>query len=301
MTSKAIVWEELTLDAALDLAEKRGIIIFPVATTEAHGYHLPLGTDTFTAEWIALELSRRTGLPALVPTPVRAGASPTFHYDRNGDPIPGTLAVSHSTLHAFLKDIIRGIWASGFRKVVIVQGHGQEPNFQVITHEVATELRREGKSIFIAAATYWELAAETLRREVTAPFYHSGEEETSNILFTRPELVKIEQSAGKELVPLIDKSLLKKSITQDESETFQVFDIAQIIPIPEPGHRSAGGIGTTEQIRSASAEKGSKVLHRALERYLDLIRDLEEHYAPNEVPGVDVKQRPDAKRFNVNY
>lgn len=301
MAEQAILWEELTLDTALDLAEKRGIIIVPVATTEAHGNHLPLGTDTFTAEWIALELSRKTGLPALVPTPVRAGASPTFHYDRKGDPIPGTLAVSHSTLHALLKDIIRGLWATGFRKVIIIQGHGQEPNLQVITHEVATELRRENKDIFIAAATYWELAAETLRREVTTPFYHSGEEETSNILFTRPDLVKIEQSTGKEFVPLIAKSLLKKSITQDETETFQVFDIAQVLPIPEPGHKSSGGIGTTEQIRSASAAKGEKVLTRAVERYLDLIRDLEEYYAPKEVPGVDVKQRPGAKRFSVDY
>ncbi|WP_312334343.1 creatininase family protein [Anaerospora hongkongensis] len=301
MSEHAVLWEELTLDDALELAEKRGIIIVPVATTEAHGNHLPLGTDTYTAEWIALELSRKTGLPALVPTPVRAGASPTFHYDRKGDPVPGTLAVSHSTLHAFLKDIIRGLWTSGFRKVIIIQGHGQEPNLQVITQEVATELRREDKSIFIAAATYWELAAETLRREVTTPFYHSGEEETSNVLFVRPELVKLEKSIGKELVPLIDKSLLKKSITQDETETFQVFDIAQMIPIPEPGHRSAAGIGTTEQIRSATAEKGSKVLHRAVERYLDLIRDLEENYAPQEVPGADVKQRPAAKRFTVNY
>ncbi|MBP2660445.1 MAG: creatininase [Firmicutes bacterium] len=88
--SKPIIWEELTLDTALELSKERGIIIFPVATTEAHGNHLPLGTDTFTAEWIALELSKLTGLPAVVPTPVRAGASPTFHYDTKGDPLPGT-------------------------------------------------------------------------------------------------------------------------------------------------------------------------------------------------------------------
>lgn len=301
MSKKAVLWEELTLDKAAELAEKRGIIIFPVATTEAHGNHLPLGTDTFTAEWIAEELSRITGIPVLSPTPIRAGTSPTFHYDTKGDPLPGTLAISQNTMHNLIKDIIRGLWVVGFRKIIIVQGHGQEPNFQVITHEVATELRREGKPLFIAAATYWELAAETLRREVSTPFYHSGEEETSNVLWVRPELVKIENTAGKELNPLIDKSLLKKSITQDETETFQVFDIAQIIPVPAPGHKSTGGIGTTEQIKSASAEKGKKVLTRAVERYLDLIRDLERYYAPNEVPGVDVRERPAEARFEVNY
>lgn len=296
-----VIFEELTIDAAFDIAQKRGIIVFPVATTEAHGDHLPLSTDTITAEWIALELSRRTGLPVLAPTPIRAGASPTFHYDTNGVPIPGTLAVSHQTLFLLLKDILRGLWATGFRKIVIVQGHGQEPNFQVITHEAATDLRREGKNLFIAAATYWELAAETLRREVSTPFYHSGEEETSNVLFARPDLVKLDRVAGKELSPLIDKSLLKRSITQDETETFQVFDIAQVIPVPQPGHLSRAGIGSTEAILSASAEKGRKVLGRAAERYLDLIRDLEEYYAPEEVPGIDVRTRPEAKRFTVDY
>jgi len=299
--SKPIIWEELTLDTALELSKERGIIIFPVATTEAHGNHLPLGTDTFTAEWIALELSKLTGLPAVVPTPVRAGTSPTFHYDTKGDPLPGTFAVSHSTLHSYVRDIVRGLWTSGFRKVIIIQGHGQEPNFQVITHEVATELRREGKPIFIAGATYWELAAETLRTELTTPFYHAGEDETSNILYVRPDLVKLDQAEGAELVPLIDKSLLKYSITQDSTETFQVFDISQPIAVHEPGHVGSRGIGTTEQILSSTAEKGSKVLNRAVERYLDFIRDLELHYAPQEVPGVDVTKRPAAPRFTVNY
>lgn len=299
--TQPVIFESLTLDAAVDLAKTRGIIIFPVATTEAHGDHLPLGTDTYTAEWIAEELSRRTGLPVLSPTPIRAGASPTFHYDLNGDPIPGTLAVSQQTLFALVKDILRGLWATGFRKVIIVQGHGQEPNFQVIAHETATELRREGKPLFIAAATYWELAAETLRRELSTPFYHSGEEETSNVLFVRPDLVKLDKVTGKTFKPLIDKSLLKRSITQDETETFQVFDIAQVIPVPQPGHLSRGGLGSTEEILTASAEKGRKVLERATERYLDLIRDLEEHYAPREVPGIDVRERPAEKRFTVDY
>lgn len=299
--TQPVLFEELTLDAAVESAKTRGIIIVPVATTEAHGDHLPLSTDTITAEWIGLELSRRTGLPVLAPTPIRAGTSPTFHYDRNADPIPGTLAISHQTMFLLIKDILRGLWATGFRKIIIIQGHGQEPNFQVIAHETATELRREGKNLFIAAATYWELAAETLRREVSTPFYHSGEEETSNILFTRPDLVKLDKVSGKPFNPLIDRSLLKRSITQDETETFQVFDIAQVIPIPEPGHLSRGGIGRTEDILTASAEKGRKVLERAVDRYLALIRDLETHYAPNEVPGVDVRTRPEAPRFDVAY
>ncbi len=299
--SSPIRFEELTVDAAADLAHVRGIIIFPVATTEAHGDHLPLCTDTITAEWIGLELSRRTGLPVLAPTPIRAGAHHTVHYDTEGDPIAGTIAISYQTLYHLMKDILRGLWAIGFRKIVFIQGHGQEPHFQVIAQEVTTELRREGKNLFIAAATYWELAAETLRREVTTPFFHAGEEETSNMLFARPELVQMDRVSGHELRPLLDKSLLKRSITQDETETFQIFDIAPVIPLSNHGEVHHAGIGTTEAILSASAEKGRKVMERAMQRYLDLIRDLEEYYAPKEVPGVEPRTRPIAKRFSVSY
>jgi len=296
-----VLFEELTLDAALELAQTRGIIIFPVATTEAHGNHLPLGTDTFTAEWIAKELSSITGLPALVPTPIRTGASPTFHYDTKGNPILGTLAISHRTMQALIKDICRGLWSTGFRKIIIVQGHGQEANFQVIAHEVATDLRRENKSLFIAAATYWELAAQILRETLNTPFYHAGEEETSNVLFARPDLVKKDAITGKELQTLLDKSILKRAITHDETETFSVMDVASFLTIPEVGQIKSAGVGSIENIKSASAEKGQKVLTRAMERYLALIRDLETHYAPQEVPGIDVRERPESPRFTVDY
>ena len=298
---EAILYEELTLDKALGLAETRGIIIWPVATTEAHGDHLPLATDTFTAEWIAKELSRITGLPALVPTPIRAGASPTFHYDTHGDPIRGTLAISHSTMHALIKDITRGLWSAGFRKVVIIQGHGQEPNFQVLAHEVSTELRREGKPMFIAAATYWELAAQTLRETLNTPFFHAGEEETSNMMFVRPDLVRMEAMKGKEPEPLLDRALLKRATTHDETETFAIWDVASSMPIPEKGELKSAGVGRPEDIKTASPEKGKKVLTSAMETYLALIRDLEMYYGPQEVPGVDVRKRPGSPRFKVDY
>ncbi len=76
--------------------------------------------------------------------------------DVNGDPLAGTLAVGHDTMHHLIKDLCRGLWSAGFRKLIFIQSHGQEWNFETIAHEVATELRREGKALFIAAATYWD-------------------------------------------------------------------------------------------------------------------------------------------------
>ncbi len=296
-----IRYEEQTLDVIVKLAKERGIIIVPAATTEGHGYHLPTGTDTFIAEWISGELSKITGLPTLMPTPIRLGCSPTIHFDRNGDPLVGTLAIGHDTMQRLCLDLCRGLYVAGFRKVIIVQGHGQEWNFQAIAQEVATLLRREGKGLFIAAGTYWELARKAIEETIDQPFWHAGEWESSAVLCARPDLVKMDQATGEVRIPLIDKTLIKRSVAQDESEAFALQDVAQWNPIPEPGELHPGGVGLTEKIKTASSEKGKFVLERALSKYLALIRDLEMYYAPDEVPGIDVKRRPSEPRFTVSY
>ena len=296
-----VVFENLNLIEAVTLAKERGIILVPVATTEGHGNHLPLKTDTMIAEYLGEELSKATGIPALLPTPLRLGCSPTFHWDINGDPITGTLAISHATMHAVVKDLCRGLWACGFRKVVFVQTHGQEWNMQTIVHEVCTELRRENKKLWIAGATYWELCRQKIEDKVSAPFWHAGEWETSAALSIDRSLVHKERIEGKVRTPLIDKKLIKRSVCMDESEAFAVQDVASWVNIPLPGELHEFGVGSTEAIQSASAEKGGEVLAHALEKYLALLRDLETYYAPDEVPGVDILQRPEKPRFHVDY
>lgn len=301
MRDKPVLFEEMNLTEAVTIAKERGIILVPVATTEGHGDHLPLSTDTLIGEYICAELSKQTGLPALLPTPIRLGCSPTFHWDLNGDPMPGTLAVSHGTMHGLIKDLCRGLWSCGFRKIILVQSHGQEWNLQTIVHEACTELRRENKNLWLCGATYWELCRAAIEEVISAPFWHAGEWETSAVKCIAPQLVRDEKIQGKVRVPLIDKRLIKRSVCMDESEALAVQDVASWVNIPEPGELHEFGVGPTEAIQSASGEKGKKVLDRAVGNYLKLLRDLETHYAPGEVPGVDVLSRPEKPRFSVSY
>ena len=294
-------YEDLTLDKAKEIADTRGIILVPAATTEGHGNHLPLSTDSLIAEYLCAELSKRTGLPAMIPSPIRCGCSPSFHWDTKGNPMFGTLAIRHSTMHALVSDLCRGLWARGFRKIIFVQSHGQEWNFQTIVHEVATELRREGINLFIVGATYWELCRKEIEQYISAPFWHADEWETSAAKFIRPDLVVPEAAEGMNRTVHFDKSIMKRSVCMDESDAFAVQDVASWCNIPVPGELHSGGVGTKESIDSATAEKGERVLSAAIERYLVLLRDLERYYAPNEVPGIDVTERSAEPRFTVDY
>jgi len=297
----AIRFENLSLDKAVEYAKTRGIIIVPAATTEGHGYHTPLGTDTFIAEYIAGRLSEATGIPALLPSPIRCGCSPTFHFDMKGDPMVGTLAISHMTMQTYIKDLVRGLWSTGFRKIIFVQTHGQEWNFQTIVQEVATEMRREGKYVYMEGGTYWELCRKSLEKEIKAPFWHADEWETSAMLHICPELVRMDAIEGISRVPHIDKSLMKRSVCMDESEAFAVQDIASWVNIPEVGEIHDFGVAPREAILSATAEKGKKVLDVAYEKYLLLLRDLESYYLPEEVPGATQRNRPEKPIRVVNY
>ncbi len=299
--AEVIKLEELSVDEAVRLARERGIVIVPIATTESHGNHLPLATDTLFAEYIGRELSKKTGLPAMVPTPLRLGCSPTFHYDIRGDQNVGTLAVSHATLQQLVLELCRGLYMMGFRKVVFIQAHGQPNNMRVICHEVATQLRREGKALFLAGATYWELARQHIEKLMDEPFFHADQHETSCCLHVRPDLVKLEGAFGARDEPLIDRSLTKRSGMSDETETFSIWDVASYVAIPEPGEVHHGGKGSTVAISASEAGRGEKALARAVERYLDLIRDLERHYHPQEVPGVDVRARRKEPLREVSY
>ncbi len=90
-------------------------------------------------------------------------------------------------------------------------------------------------------------------------------------------------------------------MTQDATETFAVQDIASGVSIPEPGEIHDWGGRSTEQIASATANKGMKVLTRAVERYVALIRDLEMFYAPSEVPEWMCASDRSRPRFDVDY
>jgi creatinine amidohydrolase len=89
--------------------------VLPVGSTEQHGL-LSLGVDAILAERVALDAAEPLGVPVYPVMPF--GCAPYF------SAFPGSISLKVETLLAVARDVIGSMHASGFRRVLIVNGHG---------------------------------------------------------------------------------------------------------------------------------------------------------------------------------
>ncbi len=181
-----LTWEAFRdrVPGTIDLA------IVPTGTIEAHG-GLPLGTDTLIAEAIAAELAPR--LEALVAPPVAYGVTNTLL------PYPGSTTVSSATFEAYLFEAAAGLVDAGFRRMILLNGHGGQ------SHEVAEVVRRlwAEKRAFAMAVEWWG-PAEPVRREIYGETIsgHAGIGENALVQAIAPELVDAARSLSIRRAPI---------------------------------------------------------------------------------------------------
>jgi len=106
-------------------------LILVVGATEQHAY-LSLLTDIKIPMALADSASQATGV--LVAPPLNFGVSPYFLA------YPGTLSLRVSTLIAAMEDIVRSAYGHGFRRILILNGHGGNSPARNQLHEVNNAL-----------------------------------------------------------------------------------------------------------------------------------------------------------------
>jgi len=153
------------------------LVIVPVGTVEAHGA-IPLGTDTLIPEAMSDELASR--FDALIAPSVPYGVTNTLL------PYPGSTTVSSATFRAYLFEAAAGLVDAGFKRVVLLNGHGGQSSE---VGEVVARLWNE-KRAYAVAIEWWGMAlkasAEIYPGTVSG---HAGVEETAMILAIDPKLV----------------------------------------------------------------------------------------------------------------
>lgn len=149
------------------------LAVVPVGSTEQHGPHAPLGTDTLAAAAVAEAASERIDEPVLQTPPLTVGISSEHRH------FPGTLWLTPETFRAVVTDTAESVLAHGIEGLVFVNGHGGNA---AALREVAAACSRRYTAH--AAAVTWFEAVET-----DIEMGHAGALETAVVRHLAPELV----------------------------------------------------------------------------------------------------------------
>ena len=125
-----------------DYLKKDNRIILVLGACEQHGY-LSLQTDVKIPMALADAATEQTGVP--VAPPLNFGCAPYFL------DYPGTISLRLHTYLDLVEDILRSLYGAGFRRVLILNGHGG--NTPVITHLV--ELLNELPDLQLRWYAWW--------------------------------------------------------------------------------------------------------------------------------------------------
>ncbi|MCC2685926.1 MAG: Creatininase [Paenibacillaceae bacterium] len=158
---------------------ENGIAVWPLGALEQHGSHLPLGTDILIAEQLAKRVAERLDAYLL---PVQAITSSIEHREARG-----TVYIKATTLAAIVRDVAESLHYAGYRKLVIISGHGGN----WIVKPTIRQLNREtdGMRIVYFTSTIGARREGETDVEHRQHDLHAGEKETSIMMHLFPDLV----------------------------------------------------------------------------------------------------------------
>jgi creatinine amidohydrolase len=177
-------WQDLSTADLRAPDPERTIALLPVAATEQHGPHLPLGTDAIiNAAIVAETLTRLPGTLGVLALPALDVGHSLEHSQ-----FPGTLSATAANLLELWVGVGRGVADAGVRKLVIFNSHGGQ---RQLVDVAALRLRAELGMLAVRASYFGFGIPPGLFDDREARHgIHGGELETSLMLHLRPDLVR---------------------------------------------------------------------------------------------------------------
>jgi creatinine amidohydrolase len=252
-------------------APARWIAVLPLAATEQHGPHLPVGTDILIAQAYLTRV--REILAAVIPAtflPLQPVGISTEHID-----YPGTLTLPAETALRSWMALGNSIARAGIKKLVMVTSHGGNAAAMSL---VAQDLRaRYG---LLVVSTGWArfgapeglFSGEELRHGI-----HGGAVETSIMLARYPEQVRVEAIADFRPASIaMEKDYRWLAAHRPAPFAWQAQDL-----------HASGAAGDAAQ---ASAEKGQLLLDHGAAAFCELLADVDK-FDPATLSGGPERRR----------
>jgi creatinine amidohydrolase len=183
-------WDDLTAsDFPKALEKSSQTCILPIGILEKHGPHVPIGSDLIhVREWAIRAVKKEYAV-----------VFPDYFYGQINEARqqPGTFSLPSKLIWDLMEATIEEIARNGFKKIVIINGHGGNPEFIRFFMQSQLDKRRDYAVFFFEPArddTFNAKIAQ-MRKSDPANDQHAGEKETSLLSYYRPDLVQMEKAA----------------------------------------------------------------------------------------------------------
>src|SRR5580704_4738663 len=112
-------WGTLTRAEIAAARDAGALPVLTVGSVEQHSDHLPVDTDTLSAHRIALLAAERCTAPHVLVLP-----PPSFGFSPHHRAWAGTITLSLETFIGMVTDVAESLHRTGFKRLLIVNGHG---------------------------------------------------------------------------------------------------------------------------------------------------------------------------------
>lgn len=184
-------WDELTAsDWPRAIEQSARTCILPIGILEKHGPHVPIGSDLIKVrEWAARATKKEYAV-----------VFPDYFYGQINEARhqPGTFALPERVVWDMIEATCDEIARNGFNKIVIINGHGGNPDFLRYFIQTRLEKRRNYAVFFFQPSSDSAFSTQMAKLHQSDPKNdaHAGERETSELLYLRPDLVKMDSTAN---------------------------------------------------------------------------------------------------------
>lgn len=265
----------------LDVAERlkiNDVLLLPVGSTENHGPSAPYGEDTFLDTRLCEQVAKATG--CTVAQPIWYGSHPYHHLGQKG-----TIMIPEEILADYLVYVFAGFWNTGFRKIIVVNGHGQDYVIPAAIHKFGKKFQVPGIILYVH---FWNCAKEQLDTKegngpYDTPFIHADEVEQSWALALFPELCKQHDAISTKPAPLLPPGHINNSAERGTGpiKWYNAFGSCGMECICQP----EGVIGDA---RLASADKAIPGIENTLEYLKKLVDDILMKYPAGTLPPIEM-------------
>ena len=251
-----LTWTEIEA-----MPDKENIVIIqPIGAIEQHGPHLPIAVDS------AISLGVLGKALSQLEQNIPAYALPCLYYGKSNEHwgFPGTITLKAETLLSVIKEMAASIYQAGFRKLVLMNSHGGQPQIMEIA---ARDLHQEHPDFAVFPLFTWRvpnIAGELLTPQELAYGIHAGDAETSIMLALLPDQVKMAQAVTEYPSRLPQDSLLSMEgklpfawLTRELSKT-----------------------GVMGDPTVATKEKGDRILASVADGWVQVIKDIYKFQQP---------------------